>query len=405
MNMDLRSGNLYWPSVDEQPPVFSPLASDVECDVAIIGGGVSGALAADRISREGRRVVLVDRRNVCTASTPASTGLLQYEIDTPLTELTELVGRDQAQRAYLASHASLMQFRELVRGLDNYCGLIDRQSLYLSCEEDDYDELDAECTARRELKLEVTLLTPAELKKRFDIDRPGGALWSASAMEVDPYRLTLALLRRAVRSGTAIYAKTEIATYDPTPTGVTLGTNDGHHIRADHVIFATGYETPQFLEQNLCELNSTYAMASQRLTEAELSVWRDKCLIWESGDPYFYARTTVDNRVMIGGEDDEFTDPDKRDARLAAKCKTLVDKFKLLYPSIDIEPQFRWAGTFATTKDGLPLIGPHRQFPHGYFALGYGGNGITFSLIAATIIADQIAGRPNADAELFQFDR
>jgi glycine/D-amino acid oxidase-like deaminating enzyme len=72
---------------------------------------------------------------------------------------------------------------------------------------------------------------------------------------------------------------------------------------------------------------------------------------------------------------------------------------------IQIAPECAWAGVFGETKDGLPYIGPHQQFPLGLFALGYGGNGITFSLIAAEIIRDALLGRSNPDAQLFGFDR
>ena len=56
---------------------------------------------------------------------------------------------------------------------------------------------------------------------------------------------------------------------------------------------------------------------------------------------------------------------------------------------------WRWGGTFGETEDGLPYIGTARQFPHGYFALGYGGNGITFSWIAANLLLDRFLERPN----------
>jgi glycine/D-amino acid oxidase-like deaminating enzyme len=72
---------------------------------------------------------------------------------------------------------------------------------------------------------------------------------------------------------------------------------------------------------------------------------------------------------------------------------------------VDAERGCEWAGTFAETADGLPYIGTVPEFPHGYFALGYGGNGITFSLVAARIIRDAFTGRPNADAGLFGFER
>jgi len=403
--MDLKSGTFYWPSVDPAAPRFGVLEMDTQAEVVVIGTGVSGAMVADRLSGEGLDVLMIDRRAVCTGSTPASTGLLQYEIDTSLTELVDLVGRDHANRAYAVSYASLGKFRELVGGLDDDCALNDRQSLYLSRASDDFQTLAVEHDARRKIGIEVELLDAHELKRRFNVDRRGGALWSARAMEVDPLRLTLALLRRAVLRGVRIHAHTEVSSYDPTDTGVTLTTATGRRIRASRVVFATGYETPQFLDPDICELHSTYALTSRPLTDDQLAAWQDRCLIWEMGNPYFYARTTRDNRVMIGGEDDEFSDPVARDSRIEKKCVTLVSKFGRLFPSIEIFPEFRWAGTFATTKDGLPFVGPHAKFPRGHFALGYGGNGITFSFIATQIIADQIAGRPNPDAELFRFDR
>jgi glycine/D-amino acid oxidase-like deaminating enzyme len=70
-----------------------------------------------------------------------------------------------------------------------------------------------------------------------------------------------------------------------------------------------------------------------------------------------------------------------------------------------LEVAYAWAGTFGTTKDGLPYLGVHPRFPHTFFALGYGGNGITFSLMAAEILRDAFLGRKNHDARLFRFGR
>ena len=87
------------------------------------------------------------------------------------------------------------------------------------------------------------------------------------------------------------------------------------------------------------------------------------------------------------------------------KSKSLERSFTKLFPEITFKTDFRWAGTFASTKDGLPYIGSIRQRPHTYFALGFGGNGITFSAIAAGIIKDMLIGKKNKDAEIFKFDR
>ena len=90
---------------------------------------------------------------------------------------------------------------------------------------------------------------------------------------------------------------------------------------------------------------------------------------------------------------------------LVKRCQRLERQFREMFPAIRGDADWRWGGTFGETPDGLPCIGTARQFPHGYFALGYGGNGITFSWIAAGILLDLFLGRPNPDAELFRFDR
>jgi glycine/D-amino acid oxidase-like deaminating enzyme len=108
---------------------------------------------------------------------------------------------------------------------------------------------------------------------------------------------------------------------------------------------------------------------------------------------------------MLGGEDEDFADAKRRDRLIGEKAQTLTRKFRAMFPRIEIEPDCASAGAFAETADGLPYVGTVPQFPRGYFALGYGGNGITFSLVAARIITDMIMGRPNADADLFAFGR
>ncbi len=108
---------------------------------------------------------------------------------------------------------------------------------------------------------------------------------------------------------------------------------------------------------------------------------------------------------MIGGSDTEFSTDHQRDGLVERKIEKLVTRFRELFPDAPFVPEYAWAGTFAETKDGLAYIGSPSDRPRAYFALGYGGNGITFSAIAASLISDLFAGRPNADAAVFRFDR
>ena len=117
------------------------------------------------------------------------------------------------------------------------------------------------------------------------------------------------------------------------------------------------------------------------------------------------ARTTADNRVIVGGEDEDFRNPVRRDAALPKKTKRIVERFHDLFPDLDLRVAFSWAGTFGETDDGLAYIGQTPEWPHAYFALGYGGNGITYSALAAEIIRDKMLGKRNPYADLFRFDR
>lgn len=83
----------------------------------------------------------------------------------------------------------------------------------------------------------------------------------------------------------------------------------------------------------------------------------------------------------------------------------LLHSFSERMKHIPVKPDFSWAGAFAVTKDGLPYIGQIPERPHTYFALGFGGNGITFSVIAAEMICDMLKGKNNKDTEIFRFNR
>ena len=168
-------------------------------------------------------------------------------------------------------------------------------------------------------------------------------------------------------------------------------------------MIASGYESQQYIPFKVQDLHATYAMVSEPMPD--ISMWYKRCLIWETAEPYMYMRTTTDQRVLVGGKDDDFYHPDKRDARIPVKTKQLINSFGKKFPSIPIKPDFQWSGTFASTKDGLPYIGTIRQRPNTFFALGFGGNGITFSLVAAEQITSCLSGNEDPDMKIFSFNR
>jgi glycine/D-amino acid oxidase-like deaminating enzyme len=410
--MDLTSGTLYWPQ-QTRPCSYPTLEHSISCEVAILGGGITGALVAHYLTEAGIEAAVLEKRNVAQGSTSASTALLQYEIDTHLLDLKEKVGEANAIRAYQLCLDAIEKMADLTHTLGASCGFERKKSLYLLSYKKDVKMLYEEFKARKKMGIDLEFLDGATLETDFKLNYPA-ALLSQVAAQVDPFALAHCLLSRAASKGLRVFENTEIDSYEnddlkkktflenlTTAEPVELTTTNGLTVTAKRVVFATGYESQSYLSQDVVKLNSSYALVSQPLGKTRLEPY----LIWETARPYLYMRTTADGRILVGGEDVPFRNPKARDALLKAKTQKLQKRFLELYPDIPLEVAYKWAGTFGETKDGLPFIGRTPEYPNAYFALGYGGNGITYSLIAAELIRDAVLGKDNSDAAIFRFDR
>jgi glycine/D-amino acid oxidase-like deaminating enzyme len=263
----------------------------------------------------------------------------------------------------------------------------------------DRDELDREHDARRAAGLASRYLNGKELRARFGITRRA-ALLSYESLVIDPREATLALLKAACARKTTIYWPAEIVDIDAKPAGVTATATNGRRIRSRHLIFATGYELPDRVPRRGHKIISTWAIATVRQPRR---LWPEQCTIWEASEPYLYLRTTSDGRIICGGEDEDFSDEDRRDALLARKTKVLQRKLKRLIPHANASVDFAWTGSFGSSATGLPRIGRVPKMPNCWVALGYGGNGTTYARIAADVICGALTGRPDADADLYDF--
>jgi glycine/D-amino acid oxidase-like deaminating enzyme len=129
-------------------------------------------------------------------------------------------------------------------------------------------------------------------------------------------------------------------------------------------------------------------------------------MLWDTDRPYHYLRWTEDNRLIIGGEDSRHKSTRGARRRLAAGSSRLRSYQAAVYPDLaPEEPEYAWEGLFGETPDGLPYIGPHRRYPKHLFALGYGGNGMTVSFLAAQLLLKRYQNRPHPDEALFSFGR
>lgn len=404
--MDLHSGFPFWlvrnGLIGDYPKSETPLPPQ---DIVIIGSGISGALNAHVLCSRGHRCTMLDSRLLSSGSTWASTAQLNYEIDTPLYQLCEWYGDAAGTLIYQSNYESVDAVGKVLENTGTDASFEKRPSLYLASDRRGEKEIRKEYETRRRLGIPVELIEKQALSADWKFDHRV-ALHHDQAAQIDSYRAAAGIIKHHVESGALkVFTRTLVEKMQSTDDGVELKVAGFKTpLKARIVVCAPGYESRRFVPKKFGNINSTYALVTQPLPPELL--WPERALIWESARPYFYLRTTPDNRIMMGGGDEKFENEKRRDALLDKKYMGLLKRCQELFPQLpELVADFSWCGSFAETDDGLPYIGKYAGMDNVYFALGYGGNGTTFSMTAADLIANLIDGKPDARASLFAFDR
>lgn len=393
---DLRGGNPCWIADAVNTLAADPMISD-DFDVVIVGAGIMGVMVADRLAEAGRQVVLLDRRPPGHGATAASTALVMWGADVPLTHLAETIGTEEAARRWRRVYRAN---RELARRIDAdglESGRADQPELYLSGTLLDDEGLRREAAARQAAGLPSRFVGAAEVASRFGL-APRAALLSEGSYGVDPVRLTLALADRLRSHGGAVHFPIDVTAIERGAGGTRLTFDDGREVRARTVILASGYERSRWFLPAAFSVISSYAIATPPGT---LAPWRERALVWEASSPYFYGRVTPDGRVIAGGEDEEFDDDTRRDALIGTKAGRLLQRLHAMTGVTSLTLDCAWAASFGSSPDGLPAIGRVPGESELWLAYGFGGNGVTFAALGAEIIAAALAGTPDPDAACF----
>lgn len=401
--MNLKSSEPFWLVKNGILNSYPSLRSDIEADILIIGGGITGSLIAHQCMEEGYKTVLVDKREIANGSTSATTSMLQYEIDVPLYKLIDQIGEKGAVESYWACYHAIDKLGEIANQIKSDCGYKKKDSLYFAARKKDVSWLKLEFEARKKYGFPVTWLQSYEILEKYHLGNTCGGILSNQGGSMDAFCFTHDLLAYNHKRGLQIYDKTNIKKVLYYDEGVRAQTEYGNIIKANRIIYCNGYESVDMIKDKFVDLLSTFAIVGERY-DGDQSYLKD-ILIWNTAKPYIYMRTTDDNRILIGGEDEKFINTSKRDRLLFKKQVKLEKQLERILPENDFRSDFVWAGTFGETKDGLPYIGTHPEFRSAYFVLGFGGNGITFSVMGMDLVSDMLKGQSHPLAEYFKFKR
>lgn len=401
--MDLKSNEPFWLLKNGLVNSYPSLKSNEECEILIIGGGITGSLIAHQMIKDGYKTILIDKREICNGSTSATTSMLQYEIDIPLFELIGKIGEKGAVESYKACSDAIDKIEKLSKEIKSDAGFTRKESLYFASKKKDVYKLKKEFDARKKAGFKVQWMEADEVSKKFGFENTYGGILSKQGASIDAFRFAHELFEINIRRGLRVFDKTEMIKVEYHK-GFNIATVDsGFQIKAKKIIYCIGYESTSIIKEHFVNLKSTYAIVSEIAPKQGKPI--DSTLVWNTDDPYMYMRTTDDGRLLIGGGDEDFYNAKKRDALLNKKEKEILKTLAKIKPTYQFYTDFVWAGTFGETKDGLPYIGTHEEFKNSYFVLGFGGNGITFSVIGMDMVSLFMKGKKHLLSKYFKFGR
>ncbi len=384
---------------DNQNRLFSPLSRDIETDVVIVGGGMSGVSIAYEMTNRGYSVVLIEDGSLGSGETGRTTAHLSSALDDRYYSLQSLLGKENAKLAY-ESHQSAIDYIEKIVQKENISCDFKRVPGYLIPHASDrveniVKEFEAakECGAQVELVNEVPGLIIQPLK----------AIKFKNQGQFHPLKYLFGLAEIIQARGGKIFTNTHADKIE----GNTVITSNEHKIEADYIVVATNSPiNSKFVVPMIQYSYRTYAIAAL-IEKGKLP----SVLWWDTGDmnedsdtpPYHYVRTQEYNAesdlLIIGGEDHKTgimndDTESERFGRLESWARERFEIQRVIY---------KWSGQVLEPYDGMAFIGKNiADKDNTFISTGDSGHGMTHSVIAAMLIPDLIQGVENVWESLYK---
>ncbi|MGU3471692.1 NAD(P)/FAD-dependent oxidoreductase [Paenibacillus sp. D51F] len=397
----LHDGTLYWPStLDRRDELgqYPSLSEKLVTRVAVIGGGMTGAIIGASLAEAGIPAVILEGRRAAAASTAASTGLLQFSNDIMMSELADRYGGQAAVRFYEQCRGAVGSLGRLAAAAGQWNdGFRPASSLYAASLETDEAKLMREFRMLEKNGFPVVWGAPAAIPSSVAEAFPASMTTYGDAL-ANPPRLARALLRMASDNGVPIFEQSPVREVRRRGGSWVISAGDGE-VAASHIVVATGYIPGISAASELKPiLRRTYALATR--PGSVPPGWPEDSMVWETARPYFYFRTTPDGRIVAGGLDEDRPDPAGDETFLRDRSDKLIADLKRYFPDAEFEAEYAWCGTFGESADDLPFIGEDKEQPGIFHSMGCGGNGTVYSSLAASMLQAALSGEKHPLAEI-----
>ena len=366
--------------LDEVPAErFPALDGDRSADVVVIGAGLTGLTAGLLLRRAGLSVIVLERQRVSRAATAHTSAHLTAVPDAPLRTLVARFGESGAQEVVRACREALDTVETLCNELSADAGFVRVPAFRWSERAGDRDELRDEALAAARLGLHATLVDSTPLP--FEV---AAAIRFEDQALFQPLRYTARLARAFVEEGGSLYEETPVESVEAERDDRARVEAAGHVVHARAVVHAT--QTPV---GRVLSVQTRLAPVTSYVCVARLASPVPFGLFWDSDEPYHYLRPLGpgSDRIVAGGCDHKTGQPRDGDAFDELEA-WLRERFRVH------AIERRWSFGLYEPADGLPFVGRLGHGPE-YVAAGYAGVGLSFGTAAATLLRDELTGRPN----------
>lgn len=387
-------------------PVYARLRTDLETGVVIVGGGLTGCACALALASARMPVVLVEAGRLGSGATGGDSGLVRQELDVPFGATAGAIGLRAARSAWQAMRRSALDLQAVLRRLRVKCDLAPQDVLHVTGADDaSLRRLRREHDARRAAGLELTWVRPAAVRREAAVESGAGIRTRAAVL--DPYLACLGLARAAAARGATLFEQTEARRIRSTHAAVEV-TTAGGTLRASTVIVATGAPLQDLrpIRRHLTPRHAYGVVTAPLASRVRRELGQRQSVLADSADPSHLVRWLRDERVLIEGAVQDTVPARTQAQALVQRTGQLMYELSLLYPAISgTPPEWGWSRTVDDTVDGLPYIGPHRNFPRHLFALGVARHGPSAAWLAAKVLLRILAGEPAKGDEVLGFGR
>lgn len=369
------------------------LTESIETDVCIIGGGISGLTTAYILTKAGKKVVVIDDGTIGGGETSRTTAHLSNALDDRIYRIEKWHGAEKARLAVQSHTAAISEIERIVETEKIDCDFT-RLDGYLIEAEDGEDDLKEELdAAHRNGLAEVERVERAPIK---DFET-GECLKFPRQGQFHILKYLTGLAKAIEQNGGRLFSNTRAVEWKG-EAAPQVKTAANQTINAKSIVLATNYPIMSHMFAKLPAYR-TYVIGA-RIPKNSI----EKCLIWDTADPYHYVRTQAEDEhdvLIVGGEDHRVGQADDGDERFARLWQWTQERF----PSAD-EILYQWSGQFMETHDGLAFIGRYSSGePDVYLITGDSGQGMTHGTIGGMIVSDLILERENPWTEVYEPSR